>query len=96
LIDAISPRDNTLGLIALFGELTFPNTINIESSICFLFRTEFHIIDLGITYLFLTNDIAIFHIDTIAKALSYIFIDRFLCALYNEGSKGRCPFVKKL
>ena len=30
------------------------------------------------------------------KTLSYIFVDRLLRALYNEGSKGRHPFAKKL
>ncbi len=28
------------------------------------------------------------------KTLSYIFVDRFLCGLYNEVSKGLDPFVR--
>lgn len=30
-----------------------------------------------------------------AKTLSYIFVDHFLCGLYNENNKGRDPFVRK-
>lgn len=40
--------------------------------------------------------IVIFFIGLHTKTLSYIFVDRFLCGLYNEGSKGRDPFVRKL
>ena len=29
-----------------------------------------------------------------AKTLSYIFVDHFLCGLYNESGKGRNPFVR--
>ena len=36
------------------------------------------------------------YVRSLSDRQMYIFIDRFLCALYNEGSKGRCPFVKKL
>ncbi len=29
-----------------------------------------------------------------AKTISYIFVDHFLCGLYNESGKGRNPFVR--
>ena len=32
----------------------------------------------------------------VAKTLSYIFVDRIMCVLYNRANKGRDPFVRKL